>query len=67
MPEEKGMRPIWYFVGWGLLIIGGMLILAGIYILFFPYPQCFCTGRVASQFVVGSPHSHSLIDLHYSK
>ena len=32
------MRPIWYFVGWGLLIIGGMLILAGIYVLFFPIP-----------------------------
>lgn len=46
MAEEKGMRPIWYFVGWVLLIIGGLLILAGIYGLFFPIPSASVLGEL---------------------
>jgi hypothetical protein len=36
--EKKGMRPIWYFVGWVLFIIGGLVILGGIYDILFPRP-----------------------------
>ena len=46
MAEEKGMRPIWYFVGWFLLMIGGLLILAGIYGLFFPISNTSVLGEL---------------------
>ncbi|MDH7604403.1 MAG: hypothetical protein QHH13_05845 [Melioribacter sp.] len=32
----KGMKPIWYFVGLILLIMGGIIFLAGIYYLLNP-------------------------------
>ncbi|MEJ5350014.1 MAG: hypothetical protein WHS65_00330 [Melioribacteraceae bacterium] len=32
----KGMKPIWYFVGLILLIIGGIIFLTGIYYLLNP-------------------------------
>jgi hypothetical protein len=28
--QIKGRRPIWYFVGWMLLTIGGLIVIAGI-------------------------------------
>lgn len=34
--EVKGMRPIWYFVGLVLVIIGGLIFVTGIYFLFSP-------------------------------
>lgn len=37
--EKSGMRPIWYFVGWILLLTGLMVVLAGIYGLFAPLPS----------------------------
>mgnify|MGYP006278368429 CR=1 FL=1 len=36
MAEEQGMKPIWYFVGIALLVIGGIIMLTGIYYLFNP-------------------------------
>ncbi len=30
------MKPIWYFVGLILMVIGGIIVLTGIYHLFFP-------------------------------
>ncbi len=36
MVEEKGMRPIWYFVGLMLVIIGGIIVISGIYNLIIP-------------------------------
>lgn len=36
MAEEKGMRPIWFFIGLILLIIGGLIFVAGIYYLIYP-------------------------------
>jgi len=36
MAEVKGMKPIWYFVGIALLVIGGLIFIAGIYFLFSP-------------------------------
>ncbi len=30
------MKPIWYFVGWVLMIIGGLVVAAGVYYYFFP-------------------------------
>jgi divalent metal cation (Fe/Co/Zn/Cd) transporter len=35
MPEPK-MKPIWFFVGMILLVIGGIIFLNGIYLLFHP-------------------------------
>ena len=32
----KAMKPIWYFVGLILLVMGGIIVLTGIYNLFFP-------------------------------
>lgn len=37
--ENKVMKPIWYFVGWVLSIIGCLVSLAGIYGLLFPGPS----------------------------
>lgn len=34
--EVKGMKPIWYFVGIALLVIGGLIFLAGVYYWFNP-------------------------------
>ncbi len=34
--NENQMKPIWYFVGWILLIIGFIVLTAGIYFLFVP-------------------------------
>jgi amino acid transporter len=42
--QEKGMRPIWYFVGWLLFIIGILVIIAGILNLFFPPPSTSVVG-----------------------
>jgi hypothetical protein len=28
--EKKGMKPIWYFVGWVLFLTGAVVIIAGI-------------------------------------
>jgi len=36
MSEEQKMKPIWYFVGWLLLIIGCLVVLAGLLQLFHP-------------------------------
>ncbi len=37
--ETKGMRPIWYFVGMVLMIIGAVLVVTGIYYVYNPSPQ----------------------------
>lgn len=34
--ETMQMKPIWYFVGWVLIIIGLLVLSAGIYHLFVP-------------------------------
>ncbi len=34
--EPKKMKPIWYFVGWMLLVIGGIIMLTGIYYFISP-------------------------------
>lgn len=34
--ETKGMRPIWYFVGLILVIMGAVIFLTGIYNLYYP-------------------------------
>jgi uncharacterized membrane protein HdeD (DUF308 family) len=34
--ETEQMKPIWYHVGWVLMIIGVLVMAAGIYYLFFP-------------------------------
>lgn len=34
--DKEQMKPIWYFVGWILLIIGFLVLVAGIYYLFMP-------------------------------
>lgn len=39
MSEIKGMKPIWYFVGIALLVIGGLVFVAGIYFLFNEAPN----------------------------
>ncbi len=36
--EQKGMRPIWYFVGYLLSIIGSLIVLAGVINLFYNLP-----------------------------
>jgi hypothetical protein len=36
MSEEKRMRNIWFFVGWILLLIGFVEVVAGVYSLYFP-------------------------------
>jgi len=36
--ETKGMKPIWYFVGWLLLMIGLIVTVTGIYGLVSPPP-----------------------------
>lgn len=36
MNTKKGMRNIWFFVGWILLVIGLVELAAGVYSLFFP-------------------------------
>jgi len=33
------MKPIWYFVGILLLIMGSIIVLAGVYTLFYPPPE----------------------------
>ncbi len=34
--EEKGMKPIWYFVGLILSLMGFVITLSGIYYFFYP-------------------------------
>ena len=34
--ESKKMKPIWYFVGLMLVIMGGIILITGLYYLFFP-------------------------------
>ena len=34
--SEHQMKPIWYFVGLILLVIGGLIVLSGIYQLAYP-------------------------------
>ena len=34
-----GMHPIWYFVGWLLILIGSIVVLAGVVNLFMPLPN----------------------------
>ena len=34
--SEIKMKPIWYFVGLILIVMGGLIMLNGIYLLFFP-------------------------------
>ena len=31
--EEKGMRPIWFFVGLAMIVMGGIILASGIYYL----------------------------------
>jgi hypothetical protein len=45
--EIKGRRPIWYLVGWMLLTVGLLIIIAGIIQLFTP---------LSSTSVVGATH-----------
>jgi len=37
--QDTGMRPIWYFVGWMLVMIGSLVVIAGIYGLFYTLPS----------------------------
>jgi hypothetical protein len=37
--QIEGRWPIWYFVGWILLVIGSLIIIAGILNLFFSLPS----------------------------
>ncbi len=34
--DAHQMKPIWYFVGWMLIIIGCLVLTAGVYYLFVP-------------------------------
>jgi hypothetical protein len=34
--SEQGMKPIWYFVGLIVLVIGGLIFCSGIYLLLNP-------------------------------
>ncbi len=34
--EAKGMKPIWFFVGLILILIGAVITLTGVYNLFYP-------------------------------
>lgn len=34
--ESKEMKPIWYFVGWILSLMGGLIFLSGIYYVIYP-------------------------------
>jgi hypothetical protein len=34
--SENNMKPIWYFVGLILLVIGGLILISGIYQLVYP-------------------------------
>lgn len=36
MAEEKGMKPIWYFVGLLMLVIGILIMGTGVYYLIYP-------------------------------
>ncbi len=36
--ETLQMKPIWFFVGWVLMVIGTIVLAAGIYHLFNPLP-----------------------------
>ncbi len=37
--QQESMKPIWYFVGWMLALIGGLIVLAGILNLFKKLPD----------------------------
>ncbi len=37
--QETGRRPIWYFVGWMLSVIGLLIVIAGIISLFTALPS----------------------------
>lgn len=45
MDEEQGMKPIWYFVGWMLALIGGLVVIAGILNLFMKLPDTSIVGN----------------------
>lgn len=34
--KTKGMKTIWYFVALILVIMGGMIVLSGVYYIFYP-------------------------------
>ncbi|NOX90558.1 MAG: hypothetical protein GXO77_16255 [Calditrichaeota bacterium] len=36
MTENKAMKPIWFFVGLMLIVVGGLVFLTGIYLYFNP-------------------------------
>ena len=42
--QLKPMKPIWYFVGWMLTIIGVLIVLAGLMNLYFHTPETSVTG-----------------------
>lgn len=43
--QETGMKPIWYFVGWMLLMIGSLIVIAGILNLFMTLPSTSVVGE----------------------
>ena len=44
--EQAGMRPIWYFVGYLLSVIGLLVVLAGILNLFYTLPSTSVLGSI---------------------
>ena len=36
---QEGMRPIWYFVGWVLFLSGLIVVIAGVYGIFYTLPS----------------------------
>ena len=45
-PEQKGMKPIWYFVGWMLMMIGILIVTAGIMNLYITLPATSVVSRI---------------------
>ncbi|HKJ32020.1 MAG TPA: hypothetical protein VKA34_09335 [Balneolales bacterium] len=43
---EPAMKPIWYFVGWMLSLIGGLIVIAGILNLFMQMPSTSVVGNI---------------------
>jgi len=43
--QKKGMKPIWYFVGWMLLTIGFLIVIAGVLNLFMTLPSTSVVGE----------------------
>ncbi len=44
--EQKGMKPIWYFVGWMLTMIGILVVIAGFMNLYITLPQTSVVGHI---------------------